>query len=434
VVKTPHFILVGNGPYSNRGCEAIVRGTLAILRREFGDRVRVTVVSMAPKDVVDRQAAVESDSAIAHIAHDRGRGRWSADWAHLQILKCLHPFSDVYYRPRDLPKLLTSRRYGVLDAHLKSADAVLQIGGDNYSLDYGWPEAFLAVDRYVQRHGVPVVLWGASVGPFDAAPRHAQEAMIRHLASMRAILVRESASHALLMTQRLANVFTMTDPAFVMQAQEPDVSRLGFALPSEFIGMNFSSLMAQYVTGGDMPQWVALCREMISRTLQTVHCPVVLIPHVTHSGDRPDDVSLMRAILQGCDTMRGRVMGLPGTLTSAQTKWVIARSAAFVGARTHATIAAMSSGVPTLSLAYSRKAVGLNQDVFGSQEFCIMPKDMASPGAVVARLERMIADADPIRRRLNEIMPVFASRAFAAGPLLRRVLAGDTPPRQETAR
>lgn len=431
-MNAPHFILAGNGPYTNRGCEAIVRGTMEILRKEFGGLVRVTAVSFASRVVVDKQAAAETDSAITHIAHDRARGRWSADWIHLQFMKCLHPFSDISYQPRDLPGFLAPRSYNALDAALTSADAVLQIGGDNYSLDYGWPEPFLALDRHIQRRHRPIVLWGASVGPFDEAPLHAQNAMTRHLSSMRAILVRESASLAFLQRQALTNVFSVADPAFAMVAQKPDESRIGFCLPKDFIGMNFSPLMARYVSGGDMSTWIALCTEIVARTLKTVRRRIVLIPHVTHGADSLDDLSLMHRIVQGLDTNRSQVLCVPGTLSAPETKWIIAQSAAFVGARTHATIAAMSSNVPTLSLAYSRKAVGLNQDVFGSQDYSIQPADLASPDKVVARLDHMMTEAESIRRRLRQVTTKFVERAFAAGPLLRKVLSDDVQPNGET--
>ncbi len=35
--ENPTFILAGNGPYDNRGCEAIVRGTVKILRHYYKD-------------------------------------------------------------------------------------------------------------------------------------------------------------------------------------------------------------------------------------------------------------------------------------------------------------------------------------------------------------------------------------------------------------
>jgi hypothetical protein len=36
-MENPTFLLAGNGPYVNRGCEAIVRGTTKILREVYKD-------------------------------------------------------------------------------------------------------------------------------------------------------------------------------------------------------------------------------------------------------------------------------------------------------------------------------------------------------------------------------------------------------------
>ena len=43
----PLFILAGNGPYENRGCEAIVRGTVKILRNYFQDPSFLCVSALA---------------------------------------------------------------------------------------------------------------------------------------------------------------------------------------------------------------------------------------------------------------------------------------------------------------------------------------------------------------------------------------------------
>ena len=63
-----HFLLVGSGPYTNRGCEAIVRGTMAILHRQFGEDFRVTLASFETPDIVAAQAAHEIDPLITHVA------------------------------------------------------------------------------------------------------------------------------------------------------------------------------------------------------------------------------------------------------------------------------------------------------------------------------------------------------------------------------
>jgi len=56
---------------------------------------------------------------------------------------------------------------------------------------------------------------------------------------------------------------------------------------------------------------------------------------------------------------------------SAQIKYIIGNCKYFIGARTHSTIAALSSSIPTLSLAYSIKARGINKDLFGHEEYVL---------------------------------------------------------------
>ncbi|MFN9971614.1 MAG: polysaccharide pyruvyl transferase family protein, partial [Phycisphaerae bacterium] len=62
---------------------------------------------------------------------------------------------------------------------------------------------------------------------------------------------------------------------------------------------------------------------------------------------------------------------LPDVLNARESKWAISQCSVFAGARTHSTIAGMSSATPTISMSYSMKARGINQDVFDSQRYCI---------------------------------------------------------------
>jgi colanic acid/amylovoran biosynthesis protein len=51
--------------------------------------------------------------------------------------------------------------------YLDDAAAVLSVGGDNYSLDYGVPKLFTDLDDIVLEKKKPLAIWGASVGPFQ---------------------------------------------------------------------------------------------------------------------------------------------------------------------------------------------------------------------------------------------------------------------------
>src|SRR3546814_20747905 len=77
-----------------------------------------------------------------------------------------------------------------LKEQIKSVDAVIAVGGDNYSLDYRLPSLTMGIDRLAMDLGRPVFLWGASVGPFEAEP-HFLPALRHHLMRMSGFMVRE---------------------------------------------------------------------------------------------------------------------------------------------------------------------------------------------------------------------------------------------------
>jgi colanic acid/amylovoran biosynthesis protein len=104
-------------------------------------------------------------------------------------------------------------------------------------------------------------------------------------------------------------------------------------------------------------------------------------------------------------------------------KWVIGKCLAFAGARTHSTIAALSSHVPTLSLSYSIKAIGINKDIFGHQDFC-HPVRTINPAQFADIMERIVTDGAAIRAHLDVRIPEVQARARVAGHILRDQIGG----------
>ena len=113
--------------------------------------------------------------------------------------------------------------------------------------------------------------------------------------------------------------------------------------------------------------------RFVSRILETTDLAVALIPHVDplDGSVRNSDSAYMSAILRRVGSGRQRLALLPRTFNAAQLKYVISRCRFFIGARTHATIAARSSSVPTISIGYSVKARGLNMDLFNSLDYVL---------------------------------------------------------------
>ena len=62
-----------------------------------------------------------------------------------------------------------------------------------------------------------------------------------------------------------------------------------------------------------------------------------------------------------------------------------------MGARTHSTIAAYSSDVPTLVIGYSVKSRGIATDLFGSYEnYCLPVQELSEPEALIKGYEWII--------------------------------------------
>lgn len=402
------FFLVGNAPYSNRGCEAIVRGTMRILRREFGDDTQAVVASFGSKEELLRQSAQETDSGIKHVRLELP-SRFSAGWWLRQIDKVLGT------------KLACNRR--AVSHYAAIADAALQIGGDNYTLDYGYPVAFMEIDRLVWAQSKPLVLWGASVGPFDSDPRF-QEQIAAHLKRFNAILVREGRSEEVLHEMGIENnVSRMPDPAFVMEAIEPDADKLGFDLPEGAVGINLSPLMAKYTTAGDLHKWAEIGAAIVSEVRRTLKRAIILVPHVTSADPTKDDGALLRKIAVLLpQSEKSDVYVVGDELSAAETKWLISKCALFAGARTHSTIAAISSGVPTLCFAYSTKARGISEAVYSSLDYCVEP-DALIPEAVSSAMARLDAEADIIKSRLRAALPELFEECFAAARVLKKVIS-----------
>jgi polysaccharide pyruvyl transferase WcaK-like protein len=274
----------------------------------------------------------------------------------------------------------------------------------------------MLIDRWLERRGVPLVLWGASVGPFDKDPAFERE-MVEHLSRFCLITVRESRSYCYLQNLGLKNISQVADPAFLMEP-EPVAD---LVLPPAYLGINFSPLTAKTTTGGDLAKWCAICAVALARVISQCALPVILIPHVVTPVPENDDRAFLQTVARAVNSPR-RVTVLGADYTAAQLKWVIGKATVFAGARTHSTIAALSMGVPTLSLAYSVKAWGLNEDVFGHTEYCMNVSELQQAHALAGRVAGLLDNRESIQRQLRSRVPAIEADSMKAGVTLREHL------------
>ena len=68
-------------------------------------------------------------------------------------------------------------------------------------------------------------------------------------------------------------------------------------------------------------------------------------------------------------------------------------------------------------MAYSRKAIGLNQDVFGTQDYCLAASALSSE-IFCERMRLLFSHGDVIRGQLRRRIPEICNMAFKAGDKL----------------
>ena len=382
----PRYFLSGHRTFENRGCEAIVRSTARLLRlNQTGAEVLV------PTSDISTDARQWPDAADHGVEFVQFYGpSFAKYWTKLQrwdptsILK-----RGVW--PFPVPSSLKRQ--------LQSVDCVLAVGGDNYSLDYGFPALIAGVDKAAMDLGIPVVLWGASVGPFDGQPTY-RATMSKHLARMAMLGVRESCSMAYLAKLGLGSqLVQMTDPAMVLDAEPPNTGEHWLSeQETPVLGLNLSPFAVGPSDGtSTLDVWAGFVRKVVAEL--GVH--VLLVPHVIPYDGRSanNDLGLLKRLFRLLGDLRESVHLVSNPGNAPQLKWLISRCSVFIGARTHATIAALSSGVPTLSISYSVKSIGLNQDLLGHTRY-VINRELCESDALFDRLCALWETRDSVRKML----------------------------------
>jgi colanic acid/amylovoran biosynthesis protein len=381
------FYLSGQRTFRNRGCEAIVRSTVDLLKEHFGE-----VEVLVPSVNIARDTAQWPDAASHGVRLVRAYLPPPARyWVRLQSLPL--PLVKRAAWPFPMPRWLRHQ--------LESVDAVLAVGGDNYSLDYRIPSPIMSVDSWAMDMGKPVMLWGASVGPFEREPEFI-EPVTRHLARMHFVAAGESMSHDYLIHKLgLRNVIRMADPAFVLGKEAVDLKPFWPLGAGHVLGLNVSRLIERYKREGQNLR--AEVAAFIRHAVTEHQLGVLLVPHADPLRDdgQGGDAAYMAALLEQVADLGDAVKMMPNTFNAAQTKYVISYLRFFIGARAHATIAALSSGVPTVSIAYSVKACGINRDVFGNQDMVLQARDL-SARSLHASLKWLMHREDALRRLLDQ--------------------------------
>lgn len=369
------IVMYMHGGSGNHGCEAIINSTCNI--------VEIPVAVLSARAEEDRKYSLKD---LCEIYQERNPV--SNVWTH-----------GIYYLRKNFLKQQNAyATYRFKDILKTDCNTYVSVGGDNYCYD-SMLEELMEANRMLVESGKQTVLWGCSIEPELLKRKAIKEDLQRY--SM--IVARESITyHALLNAGIKSNIFLYPDPAFSLTALKNQKENV--------IGINLSPMIVRH----EKQTGIALesFKNVITYLLENTDLHIKLIPHVIWQHD--DDRTVLKQLYEPFrNTER---VELIEDQDCVSLKSIIAGCRFFVGARTHATIAAYSSCVPTLVVGYSVKSRGIARDLFGTEEHYVIPiQEITNDWQLIDSIKWLMENEQSMKQHLEAVMPQYAERAVEAG-------------------
>ena len=378
--KTIKILLYGLQSTWNYGCEAIVRGTLQMLKEHAGEQ-KVEVQLLVADVALYRKMFQDMQITIVPM-----RSKWHPRYLFGAVLRKLG--------------ITCSAASLVPKNAVKNANLAVCIGGDVFDEDSHYLRIFT---DYAERCHVPVIYWGGSF-PAYARTKEYTPAYREYLNSLKAIFVRDPASQDFLKKEGVfRNVHLMPDPAFSMSAKEYDIP-LRREKDELIIGLNVSPYSA-YLSSESRVYTEAIKKnaELIQRIVDEFNAGILLIPHVFPQHDpTQDDAAWLEQIYSELpEKYQKKVALLQSKIGAPCSKGALKQCDLLISARMHCCVAAVSQNIPTIFLGYSIKAEGMARNVYDNTEWVIPVKDLSAE-FLIDKIRAIIANKEMLRRYLAD--------------------------------
>lgn len=248
---------------------------------------------------------------------------------------------------KDLMRFVAFAPHNVKLLHaLKECDVAIDMTqGDSFSDIYGEERFNLSsnIKQLVEGVGIKLILGPQTYGPYQKEKNANKAGKI--LQSARCIMARDRLSGELVKKISGKNAIVTTDLAFQLpwkqQKFNDDVKKVGVNVSALLVKNKIESTQTRFELKTDYDQYLTELLKWLCDNQYEIH----LIPHVSE-----DYVAAQKFHSIFPQTVLEEMFETP-----MAAKSLISGMDIFIGARMHATIAAVSSGVATIPLAYSPK-------------------------------------------------------------------------------
>lgn len=384
------IVLYYHGGSRNHGCEAIIRATAKIFNE------RLLTYAMYPNE--DKEYQLDRVVELLYDKEDQIKKPSIKYYLSAIDQKVFHKtVTNTYFR------------WNTFFKNVKRGNVYLSTGGDNYC--YTELDKLSDYNYLIKKRGGKTVLWGCSIEPDNIKGN-----VIQDLKRYDLIVAREPITVAALYSAGIKdNVVQFPDPAF-------QLNKINLPLPEGFlegnmVGINLSPLImsCEKEEGITLKNYLFLIDYILTET----NMGIALIPHVVKGGS--NDLEILAQIKEQYKR-ENRVL-LFRDYNCEEIKGFISRCRFFIGARTHSTIAAYSTCIPTLVVGYSVKARGIAKDIFGTYENYVLPvqnlhyeQDLCNQFLWLVKEEKQIKDY------LKKKMPEYCASVLSAAKRVNLLL------------
>ena len=373
------YVLYAHDGSGNHGCEALVRSTCELLGTG-----KDNVILMSTRPDEDKKYGLSDVCTVLNKTAKRPLNRTKpAFFKAYYNLKFKHNYTPIeFYESR------------VAD-FVKKGDIALSIGGDTYC--YGSFIPLFKAHNMYKYGGLKTVYWGCSIEPeLLENPDIAQD-----IKNFDLITARETTSYEALKKVN-PNTVLVCDSAFLLPKKDVDFPE---SITNDVVGINASPLIEECEDGKGIVR--QNYEKFIEYILNNTNMCVALIPHVVW--EAVDDRKILNYFYEKYKYTK-RVF-LIDDCPCEELKGYISKCRFFIGARTHATIAAYSSNVPTLVVGYSVKARGIAKDLFGTWEnYVLSAQNIKATTELTDAFIWLQKNENDIKNHLSDILPEYKSR------------------------
>ena len=407
-----NILIIGHDTFHNKGCQALIYTTTEILKQVFPDAT-FTIFSWEPEY---DQTHYDNPSIQCNFIQHRFQTN------EFSLRNRLWLAINNYGIKTDRIIWVKPSFYNAI----KSCDLMVVSGGDILG-DYG--------DEAVKHYFFPIAVAIALRKPVfvfaQSISAYKSKEMLKfakyYLNKVSLITVRERISYEYLKSISVKPFFHLTaDPGFTLKpATKERMEAISKAedLPAgdePTIGISVSQTVTKW-SESSHEDFAKVMADVCDQLINKYKAKIVFVPHVSYPNDPANDDRVAGRAVRSLMVNKQDAFLIEGDYSCAELKAVIGKCALFIGARTHATIAAASMLVPTIAIAYSIKAFGIMEDILDKDK-CVCDLTSLSSQDLLSKAEYLIANSENVVKEMRKRLEKIREQSMRNGELAKEII------------